>query len=499
MPTELSSFVGREAELAAVERLVGEHRLVTLTGPGGVGKTRLAVRVAADLGRPVPGRGLVRRPGAGGGRAVGPVVALTALGVAEDKHRDHRAMLLAHLARRELALVLDSCEHVVDVAARLASEVVAACPGVHVVATSREPLAVPGEAVYRVPSLAAPEPLPLVDGATVSSLSVDDVAGFPAVRLFVERGRAAEPSFALTNGNAPAVAQICRRLDGIPLAIELAAARLRAMTPAEIAERLDDRFRLLTAGSRVAVPRQQTLEALIDWSHGLLTDDGAAGVPPAVGVRRRVGTRRSPGGLRDRPRPRGGRDRGRPARLIDRSLVVASTDGATTRFRMLETIRAYAADRLDAAGETAPVRTAALAIPRRQLAMHPFCLTDESHRTALICITNNRTERCVVLRCPSAHGSCRMFKRGPQSTRVRCRRVGRGDRGAGGHQRWRPVPAGQRFLGQPAVVEHEQRPCAPLLDAALEGAELAIREDARVPMLQLLEQSQGGLRGIGVE
>jgi hypothetical protein len=213
VPTDPSSFVGREAELAAVERLVSERRLVTLTGPGGIGKTRLAVHLAAELaGRFRDGVWFVDLAPVADERLV-LSVALTALGVAEDKHRDHRATLLAHLARRELALVLDSCEHVVDGAARLASEVLAACPGVHVVATSRELLAVPGEAIYRVPSLAAPDPLPVVDGATAPPPSVDDVAGFPAVRLFVERGRAAEPSFALTNGNAAAVAQICRRLD----------------------------------------------------------------------------------------------------------------------------------------------------------------------------------------------------------------------------------------------------------------------------------------------
>jgi predicted ATPase len=360
LPVYLTSFVGRDAEVADLARRLSTSRLLTLTGAGGCGKTRLAVHVAAAAAGAYPaGVWFVDLAPLEDERLV-PSVALTALGEAEDPGRDHQAVLLAHLARRELLLVLDNCEHVVDAAARLASEVVAACPGVQVVATSREPLAVPGEAIYRVPPLAAPESVLPLDGATPAPVSAEDVAGFPAVQLFVERGRAAEASFALTAGNAAAVAQICRRLDGMPLAIELAAARLRAMTPAEIAERLDDRFRLLTAGSRVAVPRQQTLEALIDWSHELLSE-----------TERRLFRRLSvfSGGW--------GRDAARAicaidgdlaaaaiddtlARLVDRSLVVASTDGATTRFHMLETIRAYAAERLDAAGEGTLVRAAAL-------------------------------------------------------------------------------------------------------------------------------------------
>ncbi|MFJ6517978.1 ATP-binding protein [Streptomyces filamentosus] len=339
----LTSFVGREPELAALREDLARSRLVTLTGPGGSGKTRLAEEAARQVAGPhawIAELAPLDDPGAV------PGAVLSALRLREINlitrdgvplQDDPTAHLVEHLAHHPgLLLVLDNCEHVVGAAAALAETLLAHCPGLRVLATSREPLGVPGETVRPV------EPLPPA----------------PAHRLFAERARAVRPGFdedlARGAGTAEAVAEICRRLDGLPLAIELAAARLRLLTPRQIADRLDDRFRLLSSGSRTLLPRQQTLRAVVDWSWDLLAPDertllrqvsvltGGWDLPAAEAVHRaHTGA--------DALTTLGA--------LVDKSLVVAApTDDGTMRYRLLETIHEYAAER---AAETPALLAAA--------------------------------------------------------------------------------------------------------------------------------------------
>ncbi|MEW2575441.1 AfsR/SARP family transcriptional regulator [Streptomyces syringium] len=347
-----TSFVGREDELALIRGDLAQYRLVTLLGPGGAGKTRLSQEAAeaaarADGAWPDGVWFAELAPVDDGGTV--PEAVLTALGARETVVRgtaaeglraatdatalDPAARLTEHCAHRRMLLVLDNCEHVIDAAARLAESLLAHCPGVTVLATSREPLAVPGELVRPV------EPLP------------DPVA----LRLLADRGAAARPGFLLDDDPA-ACAEICRRLDGLPLAIELAAARLRLLTPRGLADRLDDRFRLLTSGSRTVLPRQQTLRAVVDWSWDLLTG-------PERAVLRRLSV--FAGGCdlsaaeevcaADGPDAVHSRDvAALLGSLVDKSLVVAApaADGQM-RYRLLETVGEYAAERLDEAGERA--------------------------------------------------------------------------------------------------------------------------------------------------
>ncbi|MCC2277193.1 AAA family ATPase [Streptomyces sp. ET3-23] len=347
----LTSFVGREGELSLIRGDLAAHRLVTLLGPGGAGKTRLS-QEAAEAAARTDGRWpdgvwfAELAPVDEGGTAEDVVEAVfTALGARETVVRspaaeglraatDSAALdpveRLAELcARRRMLLVLDNCEHVADAAARVAETVLAHCPGVTVLATSREPLAVPGELVRPV------EPLP------------DPVA----LRLLAERGAAARPGFRVAD-DPEACAEICRRLDGLPLAIELAAARLRMLTPRGIADRLDDRFRLLTSGSRTVLPRQQTLRAVVDWSWDLLTE-------PERAVLRRLSVFAGGCGLEAAEEVCAeGMERADVAvhlgSLVDKSLVVAApaADGQM-RYRLLETVGEYASERLDEAGERA--------------------------------------------------------------------------------------------------------------------------------------------------
>ena len=261
LPQQVSSFIGRAAEVAQVEALLGKSRLLTLTGMGGTGKTRLALQAAANL-----------LTGGGDGvwlvelapladPALVPQAVAQALGVREEPGTAVSGTLTVALKEKRLLLVLDNCEHVLEACAALASDLLRACPQVHILTTSREALGVAGEQTFRVPSLSLPG---------TKALTAAEVAGCEAVHLFAERARQVQPSFTVTDENAPAVAAVCRRLDGIPLALELAAARVRALAVEEINARLGSRFRLLTGGSRTALPRQQTLRALIDWSYDLL-------------------------------------------------------------------------------------------------------------------------------------------------------------------------------------------------------------------------------------
>ncbi|MFH9980386.1 BTAD domain-containing putative transcriptional regulator [Streptomyces sp. NPDC017179] len=336
----ITSFVGREADIGTIRADLDAARLVTLLGPGGAGKTRLS-QEAAEAVRPVPPDGvwLAELAPVDDAEAV-PGAVLTAVGAREtvlygagaeemraavaDRHNDPVERLVEHCARRRMLLLLDNCEHVVDAAARLVEELLARCPHLTVLATSREPLGIPGEVLRPV------EPLP------------DPVA----LRLLAERGAAVRPGFRTDadQETADACAEICRRLDGLPLAIELAAARLRMLTPRQIADRLDDRFRLLTSGSRTVLPRQQTLRAVVDWSWDLLDADERY-------VLSRLSVFAGGCDLAAAEAVCGPAAFDALASLVDKSLVVAApaADGGM-RYRLLETVAEYARERLDETG-----------------------------------------------------------------------------------------------------------------------------------------------------
>ncbi len=357
---ELTSFVGRDGELSEVGRLLGASRLTTLTGPGGAGKTRLAVEAArAQLGAMPDGVWLVElAPVTDPGEVA--QTALATLGLRDqallasnrlrpavpDEPVEPLGRLVAALSGKRVLLVLDNCEHLVEAAAAVADRILRACPTVRIVATSREPLGITGERLWPVEPLALPP-----DGADAAT-----AVRYAAVRLLADRAVAVRPGFAVSEANLAAVVRICRALDGMPLAIELAAARLRAMAPDEVAARLDDRFRLLTGGSRTALPRHQTLRAVVDWSWELMSEPEralcrrlsvfAGGATLEAAEQVCSGGPVAPAGVLDLL-----------AMLVDKSLLVARQDGeGGTRYRMLETIRAYGRERLAEAGEREPVR-----------------------------------------------------------------------------------------------------------------------------------------------
>jgi predicted ATPase/class 3 adenylate cyclase len=353
LPVPLTSFVGRQRELAEVDRLLERNRLVTLIGTGGTGKTRLMIEVAGRVAqRFEDGVWLAELAPLADAGEIGPEIA-RALGVSELPGRPATDVVADFVASKELLLVLDNAEHLIEGVARIAERLLASAPGLRILTTSREALAVPGEAVVQVPSLTCPVSSDAVGSG--SAAAFDEASGTEAVALFTERASSVLPSFALTGTNVAAVSEICRRLDGIPLAIELAAGRVAAMSPEEIAGGLSDRFRLLTGGRRTAVPRQQTLHALIDWSWDLLTDEdrrllrrlsifsGGWTVPAAARV---AGEPGSGDGVMDAIDGL--------TRLVDRSLVIVDR-AATTRYRMLETIRQYAREQLIKSGEAAEI------------------------------------------------------------------------------------------------------------------------------------------------
>lgn len=262
LPERLTSFIGREMEIAATTGLIAQHRLVTLTGVGGIGKTNLSLQAAQSIAETFPdGVWFIElAPVADPGLL--PQAAATAIGLRESSEQTIANHLLDHLRDKQCLLILDNCEHLIDGAARFAQTVLQRCDKVRILASSREVLGVAGERPFLVPPLTLP-------GKEQQSI-LEEWERFEAIRLFVERAQIVLPDLRVTAENAASLAYICQRLDGIPLALELAAARLKVLTPAQIADRLDDRFRLLTGGSRVALPRQQTLRALIDWSWDLL-------------------------------------------------------------------------------------------------------------------------------------------------------------------------------------------------------------------------------------
>jgi len=354
LPVQLTSFVGRERELAELETLVGRHRLVTLIGTGGTGKTRLMIEVAGRLADGFPdGVWVAELAPLGDPSQIAAEVA-RALGVPEVPGVPSMQIVTTFLADKELLLLLDNAEHLVDGVAGVAERLLGAAPRLRILTTSREALAIAGESVLQLLSLSCPSIPATRSGETAAtSMDLEAAASTEAVRLFTERATAVDPGFSLGLSNVGAVAEICRRLDGIPLALELAAARVSVMSTEDIALRLGDRFRLLAGGRRTAVPRQQTLHALIDWSWDLLTDEDKrllrrlsifSGGWTATAAARIVGDGDEPLDRVDLI--------DHLTRLVDRSLVIVDR-GATTRYRMLETIRQYAREKLIEAGEVA--------------------------------------------------------------------------------------------------------------------------------------------------
>jgi predicted ATPase/DNA-binding SARP family transcriptional activator len=341
LPAPATSFIGRERDLIQLRELLTSARLVTLVGPGGVGKTRLAAEVAAGW-QARDGVWLAELAGITDPDEV-PAAVCAALGL-----RPAAEELASQLAGRQLLIVLDNCEHLLDACARLADDLLGGCPGVRILATSREPLTTPGERVYPVAPLPVPPP----------AVGLGEAMDSPALRLFADRAAAAVFGFRLTAENLPAVAEICRRLDGLPLAIELACARLRTLPAAELVARLDDRFRLLTGGSRAALPRHQTLIAVVGWSWELLTDAErtlarrlavfAGGATPEAAEAVCADESLQPGAVV-----------GLLGALADKSFAeLRHVPDAPPRYRMLDTIRAYAQSALDEAGESGRFRRA---------------------------------------------------------------------------------------------------------------------------------------------
>jgi predicted ATPase/class 3 adenylate cyclase len=405
LPIQVTSFIGRERELSELQRLLPTTRLLTLTGSGGTGKTRLSLQAGAEFCRDVavlhlpsvnpntdvavhsgkaPERGRLYPDGVWfvelaplSDPALVPATIASVLGVREEQGRPHLVTLLEWLRPKELLLILDNCEHLIDACARFADAVLHTSRGTRILASSREALGVAGEQTFPVPSLQVPSPQ--------TQMSVAQLTEYESIRLFVERAKLVKVDFELTSANAAAVMQVCARLDGIPLALELAAARVKVMRVEQIAERLDDRFRLLTGGSRTALPRQQTLRGAIDWSHSLLPeaersllrrlsvfaggwtleaaeevcadDSRADGRPLALRERRPSAT------PKDFPPLPAVEVLDLLDRLIDKSLVVADGvgEGETTRYHLLETMRQYAREKLLDAGESERLRDRHLA------------------------------------------------------------------------------------------------------------------------------------------
>ena len=334
LPVQLTSFIGRGAQIDDVRRLLDDNRLVNLTGAGGAGKTRLAVEIAARIGTEFPDGvhyvdlAPVTHPD------VVPVAVARALGLPDQPGRSTVESAIRSIGDRRLLMVVDNCEHLLESAASVSNELLGACPALRLLATSREPLGVPGEVTFLVPSLS-------LDGE--------------AIDLFADRARRTRPDFDVTESNSATVEEICRRLDGMPLAIELAAARVRALSLDDILGSLHDRFRLLTGGARTAVRRQQTLRASVDWSHALLTE-------PEQKLFRRLAVFLGGFDLEAAQAVAGTTEVERYqvldqlTLLVDKSLVVSENTSGRTRYRFLETVRQYALEKLGESGEADDVR-----------------------------------------------------------------------------------------------------------------------------------------------
>jgi predicted ATPase len=336
LPAQLATFIGRDRELAEVRGLDASCRLVTLTGAGGAGKTRLGLQAAAEL---LDGTGdgvwLVELAAVWDSDAVASAIS-AALGLAGLPGKPALAGLLEALAFQHVLIVLDNCEHLIDACAKTVDAILRRCPGVYLLATSREPLGIGGETIYRVPSLSLPGP---DDG--------DPAGSGDAVALFVQRAKEQGVDLSADTQTVLLLDSICRRLDGLPLAIELAAARLRSISLNGLRDRLDQRFRLLTGGSRAALERQQTLRATVDWSYSLLNG-------PEQSLLRRLSVFAEGFDLDASEAVCGAGHLDVTdllGSLVDKSLVMAEPAGGALRYRLLETIRQFAAERLVEAGE----------------------------------------------------------------------------------------------------------------------------------------------------
>jgi predicted ATPase/DNA-binding NarL/FixJ family response regulator len=346
LPIPLSSFVGREREVEAVRWLLTEHRLLTLTGAGGCGKTRLALTCAEQLAPLFDGRTWFVDLSSLADQTLVPRAIAAPLHIREEPGAPPLATLVATLAPHQTLLVLDNCEHVVGACAQLANALLRRCPGLRILATSREALGVSGEVVWTVPSLSFPASAVALSGSRLSS----DALCFEAMRLFIERARSVDPQFSADPQALPVIAEICRRLDGMPLAIELAAARVRVLSVQQIAARLDDCVRLLTAGTRTAPARQRTLAATLDWSYGLLSQNEQA-------VLRRLSVFGGGWSLEAAEAVCAGEAVAVSevldllSNLVHKSLIVMVRHGDESRYRLLETVRQYARRQLIGAGE----------------------------------------------------------------------------------------------------------------------------------------------------
>jgi len=344
---QLTSFIGREREMTEIKTQLATARLVTLMGPGGTGKTRLALQVAADLLEQFPHGVWMAELAPLSDPALVPQTVATVFGVREQPGRALLDTLTDYLRARELLLVLDNCEHLIEASAQLAHSLLRGCPKLRILATSREALSTAGEVAHRVPPLARPDPRRVV--------SLEGLTQFDAARLFMERAVLSKPAFVVTDTNAPAVAQVCYQLDGIPLAIELAAARVKVLSVEQIAQRLDDRFRLLTGGSRAGLPHHQTLRAAVDWSYDLLSEPErvlfarlsvfAGGFVLEASEAICAGDGIAAEDVLDLV-----------GHLVDKSLLVTEAVDGDLRYRMLETIRAYSREKLTATGQADLVR-----------------------------------------------------------------------------------------------------------------------------------------------
>ena len=340
-PSNLQRSSGVNVNWRKPKARLASARLLTLIGPGGTGKTRMGLQLAADLLPSYTDGVWVAELAPIADPALVLQTVASVFGVREQQGMPVRELLIDFLRDKELLLVVDNCEHLVDACAQLIEQLLQACPNLKIIASSREALGIAGETVYRVPSLSLPD----TAEATRATLAQSE-----SVQLFVERASAANPKFSLDDQNAAAIAQICRRLDGIPLALELAAARLTVFSAEQVASRLDDRFRLLTGGSRTALPRQQTLRALIDWSYDLLSEperklfrkfsvfaggctyEAAESICSEMDVLNLL------------------------SQLVNKSLVAVEAENGGSRYRLMETVRQYARDKLLESGESEEAR-----------------------------------------------------------------------------------------------------------------------------------------------
>jgi predicted ATPase/class 3 adenylate cyclase len=349
LPIQLTSFIGREKEIAEIKQALTAHHLVTLTGSGGTGKTRLCLQVAAEVMDMFPDGVWFLALSPITDPALVPTTLASLLGLREsaESRQSISEMVCSYFHSRKALLIFDNCEHLIDSCAQLVHLLLRSCTDVYVLASSREALGVEGEMSWQVPSLSSPDIKHLP--------ATEQLSQYEAVRLFIDRARLVQPHFAVTNDNAPAVAQICSRLDGIPLAIELAAARVNVLTVDQIAKRLDDRFRLLTGGARTALPRQQTLRAMIDWSYNLLSEqeqllfrrlavfvggwtlEAAEAICSGEGIDSYLILNFL-------------------SQLVKKSLVHMTEENSVSRYHRLETIRQYAREKLWEAQEVAHIR-----------------------------------------------------------------------------------------------------------------------------------------------